>query len=228
MQRCASFFVAPVQSLWGADGNILPGSEQRYLPFGQVRSSQGNITQTDFGYTGQRDLDGTGLMDYKARFYDSSLGRFIQPDTIVSNPINPQTWNRYSCVSNNPVNRTDPTGHRETGACGVNGEECGGNIPQAMAVATLVVVSLVAASKMGLLGISFIKEITNLLRHYQNYRLALTTSMLIATECIWCNSNNIGLFPFSNNHLCYANRLSNINTSTFCSKSLAANGFADR
>lgn len=32
-------------------------------------------------------------------------------------------------MSNNPVNRTDPTGHRETGACGVNGEECGGNIP---------------------------------------------------------------------------------------------------
>lgn len=92
-------------------------------------SSQGNITQTDFGYTGQRDLDGTGLMDYKARFYDGSLGRFIQPDTIVSNPINPQTWNRYTYVSNNPVNRTDPTGHRETGACGVNGEECGGNIP---------------------------------------------------------------------------------------------------
>jgi hypothetical protein len=39
------------------------GSEQRYLPFGEVRGSKGNITQTDFGYTGQRDLDGTGLME---------------------------------------------------------------------------------------------------------------------------------------------------------------------
>jgi hypothetical protein len=38
------------------DGALL--SEQRYLPFGQVRPDVGSITQTDFGYTGQRDLDG--------------------------------------------------------------------------------------------------------------------------------------------------------------------------
>ena len=60
----------------------------------------GSISQTDFGYTGQRNLDNLGLMDYKARFYDPTIGRFIQPDTIVSHPVNPQTWNRYSYVSN--------------------------------------------------------------------------------------------------------------------------------
>ena len=43
-------------------------SEQRYLPFGEVREDVGTIAQTDFGYTGQRD-QGMGLMDYKARFY---------------------------------------------------------------------------------------------------------------------------------------------------------------
>ncbi len=89
-----------------ANGTLL--SEQRYLPFGQPRASTGPLTQTDFGYTGQRDLDGTGLMDYKARFYDGSLGKFIQPDSIVSNPLNPQTWNRYAYVSNNPVRYNDP------------------------------------------------------------------------------------------------------------------------
>ncbi len=31
------------------------GSEQRYLPFGQVRSDVGSTTETDFGYTMQRD-----------------------------------------------------------------------------------------------------------------------------------------------------------------------------
>ena len=54
-----------------AHGNLL--SEQRYLPFGGLRTlpgAVGVITQTDFGYTGQRELDQTGLMDYKARFYD--------------------------------------------------------------------------------------------------------------------------------------------------------------
>ena len=48
-------------------------SEQRYLPFGGLRTlpgPAGAISQTDFGYTGQRVLDQTGLMDYKARFYD--------------------------------------------------------------------------------------------------------------------------------------------------------------
>ena len=33
-------------------GSVL--SQQRYLPFGGVRTDMGNITQTDFGYTGQR------------------------------------------------------------------------------------------------------------------------------------------------------------------------------
>jgi RHS repeat-associated protein len=67
---------------------------------------------TVFGYTGQRALPDTGLMDYKARFYDPALNRFLQPDSIVSNPLNPQTWNRYSYVNNSPVNFTDPSGHR--------------------------------------------------------------------------------------------------------------------
>ena len=49
-------------------------SQQRYLPFGGVRSNPtiGSITQTDLTYTGQRALDPGmgGLMDYHARFYD--------------------------------------------------------------------------------------------------------------------------------------------------------------
>ena len=49
-------------------------SEQRYLPFGGLRStSLPGVTQTDFGYTGQRALIGSGLMDYKARFLDFNI-----------------------------------------------------------------------------------------------------------------------------------------------------------
>ncbi len=88
-------------------------SEQRYLPFGQARSDVGSITQTDFGYTGQRSLDSGmgGLMDYKARFYSPALGRFVQPDSIIPNPGNPQAFNRFSYTANNPINYNDPTGH---------------------------------------------------------------------------------------------------------------------
>ena len=53
-------------------------AETRYLPYGQVYWQWG-ASQTDFGFTGQR-LDGFGLMDYNARYYDPLLARFISPD----------------------------------------------------------------------------------------------------------------------------------------------------
>ncbi|GEM_PF-6010374 len=51
-----------------------------------------------------------GLMDYKARFYSTVLNRFIQPDTIVPDPTNSQSWNRYSYTINNPIRYSDPDG----------------------------------------------------------------------------------------------------------------------
>ncbi len=103
-----------VSVVLSATGTVL--EQQRYLPFGGVRtdlpSPNYRITNTDFTYTGQRNLPDTGLMDYKARFYSPSLGRFIQPDTIVPGAANPQSFNRYSYVSNNPIEYTDPSGHR--------------------------------------------------------------------------------------------------------------------
>jgi len=59
----------------------------------------GSITQTDFGYTGQRNIDeqnnsfSLGLLDYNARFYDASLQRFVSPDSITAG--GPQGLNRY-------------------------------------------------------------------------------------------------------------------------------------
>jgi hypothetical protein len=47
------------------------------------------------------------------------INRFIQPDTIIPDPSNPQAWNRYSYVGNNPVNFNDPTGHCPTCLAGL-------------------------------------------------------------------------------------------------------------
>ena len=55
------------------------------------------------------------LMDFNARFYSPTLGRFIQPDSIVPDMTNNQAWNRYSYSYNNPLNYTDPSGHRPSG-----------------------------------------------------------------------------------------------------------------
>lgn len=102
-----------------ASGTLI--SQQRYLPFGGVREDVGNISQTDYGYTGQRNLDsGIGLMDYKARFFPPYINRFIQPDTIIPDPYNPQDLNRFVYVRNNSLNYVDPSGHvicNDEGVC---------------------------------------------------------------------------------------------------------------
>jgi RHS repeat-associated protein len=68
------------------------------------------VVDTDVGFTGQRLDESTGLMFYQARYYDPLTARFISADTIVPDPGNPQDFNRYTYVRNNPLGYTDPTG----------------------------------------------------------------------------------------------------------------------
>ncbi len=85
-----------------------------------MRYSSG-AEQTKYTYTGQYSYTSDfGLMFYNARWYDSSLGRFTQADSII--PAGVQGHDRYAYVSNNPLKYTDPTGHVE--ACGEIGESC--------------------------------------------------------------------------------------------------------
>jgi len=55
-----------------------------------------------------------GLYDYRARWYEPTLGRFVQPDTLVPEPGKPQDLNRYTYVRNNPLKYQDPSGHQCT------------------------------------------------------------------------------------------------------------------
>jgi RHS repeat-associated protein len=81
----------------------------QYEPFG-ARIQSTNAAPR-FGFTGQRFEPGIGLYDYGARWYDPQLGRFLQPDPIVPDPLDPQSLNRYAYVRNDPVNRIDPSGN---------------------------------------------------------------------------------------------------------------------
>jgi RHS repeat-associated protein len=60
-------------------------------------------------------------LDYGARYYDPCLNRFISPDTIIPDTANPQDWNRYAYVSNNPLKHVDPTGHTYYGKPMIDG-----------------------------------------------------------------------------------------------------------
>jgi RHS repeat-associated protein len=83
-----------------------------YMAFGKSRYQEDNTAfSVSCRFTGQTFDDETGLYYYNARYYDPELGRFIQPDSVVPYPDNPQTLNRYTYVNNNPLKYTDPSGH---------------------------------------------------------------------------------------------------------------------
>jgi RHS repeat-associated protein len=71
----------------------------------------GSITsQTTRGFTGQEELSVAGLVHLNGRVYDPLLARMTSPDPTVTDPSNPQGWNRYSYVGNDPLAFTDPNG----------------------------------------------------------------------------------------------------------------------
>jgi RHS repeat-associated protein len=73
-----------------------------------VRHARGGPGGTDKLYTGQQiepSTTGLGLYNYKARFYSTTLGRFLSPDTLVVDGLN-----RYTYVKNNPLRYIDPSG----------------------------------------------------------------------------------------------------------------------
>jgi RHS repeat-associated protein len=85
-----------------------------YFPFGGMRIDIGS-------YNNQRKFIGqifdanTGLNYLNARYYDSTVGRFISQDSAFWQLpeevlIDPQQQNCYSYARNNPINLSDPSG----------------------------------------------------------------------------------------------------------------------
>jgi RHS repeat-associated protein len=91
-----------------SSGTLVESAE--CMPFGPMRAHTGT-TVSNYKYTDQELDPETGLYYYGARYYDPIIGRFISPDSIVQNPANPQTLNRYSYCANNPLIYTDPSGY---------------------------------------------------------------------------------------------------------------------
>jgi RHS repeat-associated protein len=94
-------------------------SQDTYGVYGNTdndTSGGGDNNQSSFGFAGQQQ-DSTGLDYMRARYYDPSTGTFLSRDSHPASPDSPQTINRYSYVTNDPVNLVDPSGQWAYAAC---------------------------------------------------------------------------------------------------------------
>lgn len=82
--------------------------EQGHYPYGEQWYVANTIARFLFT-TYQRDNE-TGLNYAIARYYSSQTGRFCSVDPVGGNPLDPQSWNRYVYVRDNPVQLVDPDG----------------------------------------------------------------------------------------------------------------------
>jgi len=87
------------------DGTGTLQTQYTYEPFGFV-SQTGAASTSSYKYTGRED-DGTGLLNYRARYYQPRFQRFVSEDPLV---FAGGDANIYLYVANNPTRWRDPSG----------------------------------------------------------------------------------------------------------------------
>ncbi|MFJ6053282.1 RHS repeat-associated core domain-containing protein [Streptomyces sp. NPDC092307] len=93
-----------VIGLADADGSI--AARYAYDPYG-TPAATGQPSSNPYTFTGREADAGTGLLYYRARYYDPETGRFISQDPIgqAGGP------NLYEYAAGSPTTYTDPTGN---------------------------------------------------------------------------------------------------------------------
>lgn len=87
-----------------------------YDVWGNLRLNNGSFAFSGAGlvntltFTGREFDEESGLYHYRARAYDSAIGRFIQKDPQQGPQLQPLAQNLYAYVLSNPANLIDPTG----------------------------------------------------------------------------------------------------------------------
>jgi RHS repeat-associated protein len=100
------------------NGNVV--ARHDYLPFGEEVPGGSPGRTSEFGasdgiatkFTGQYRDSETGVDYFHARYFTGALGRFNSPDpgNAGADLTDPQTWNGYAYVRNNPMAFVDPSG----------------------------------------------------------------------------------------------------------------------
>ena len=81
-----------------------------YDPFGVPQTEPTGKPVQPFRFTGREWDSDLRLYYFRARYYDPALGRFLSPDPVEGNPLDPHSQNEYVYARNNPLTRTDPLG----------------------------------------------------------------------------------------------------------------------
>jgi RHS repeat-associated protein len=101
-----------VRAVTDASGAVLRRHD--YKPFGEEVPISSQVALGDKKlFTGHEHDNETALDYFGARYYRADVGRFTTVDpamTIKDNLVDPQRWNRYAYVANNPPKFTDPDG----------------------------------------------------------------------------------------------------------------------
>jgi len=94
------------------DNEGVPEGSFLSLPFGEQAGGSGNVSDPHWFTSKERDQE-SGNDYFGARYYASSMGRFLSPDPVIVTPDrlkDPQQLNLYAYVRNNPIRLVDPTG----------------------------------------------------------------------------------------------------------------------
>ena len=103
--------------VWGMRADAGTGSTQSLVQsYSTNNPNDPSNARTRKGFTGHEMVDGAGIVHMQGRIYDPRLGRFLQADPIVQDPLNAQSYNRYTYVFNNPLSLIDPSGYRSLSA----------------------------------------------------------------------------------------------------------------
>lgn len=98
-----------VRATYGMTATSL-GVRTDYDPFGQPTGGPGLAAPADYGFAGEPQDAGTGLVQLRARWYSPAQGQFTSRDPFGGDTGTPQGYHPYAYAYNDPVNRTDPTG----------------------------------------------------------------------------------------------------------------------
>jgi RHS repeat-associated protein len=95
------------------NGTLQASYRYTYEPFGLQTSGAPPVADPwrfAMGYD-MRVIDGElNLTKFGTRYYDTTIGRWIQADPIAGSVRGPATMNRYAYVGRDPINQSDPTG----------------------------------------------------------------------------------------------------------------------